>query len=339
MFIQEDMKLKVYYNIFKLRNDWERLSKENVSLTPFQYFNYNKNLFWDRWLNVFKTRLVPVFVSISDSNKIIMIAPFLKTLRNNYFMLGDIQGCGLTDFIYSNSLNDSQILECISLLRNHCKYIHVGRLLCTSRFFEVYNRANEIGGTQRDILINVKFGDDYDEYYKALTKHVRQNLRTSYNRLKSDNIEYSFEVIDNLSMTSAIWNGVSNIYCKRQKDAYGASGVWMDMKNKYLKHDSISLRYNDNLFCAILKYGNEIAAVLMGLINYEKTTIIVPRLAINTDFYHYSPGNQLVNECIKYLIEKTKVRNLDLSRGTEQYKYMMGGEEYQTVNFDIVKKQ
>ena len=53
------------------------------------------------------------------------------------------------------------------------------------------------------------------------------------------------------------------------------------------------------------------------------------------DFAFYSPGMLLINEAIKFFIEETNIRNLDLSQGEEMYKYKMGGITHQTHNFEI----
>lgn len=57
------------------------------------------------------------------------------------------------------------------------------------------------------------------------------------------------------------------------------------------------------------------------------------RLAIDTKYSFYSPGLILVNELIKYMIDKTAYRVLNLGQGTEKYKYDMGGFEVQTTDW------
>ena len=80
--------------------------------------------------------------------------------------------------------------------------------------------------------------------------------------------------------------------------------------------------------------GN-LAAFMSGFKNQERTTLIIPRLSINGDFLFYSPGLMLVNETIKFLYKQTSIRELDLSQGTEKYKFDMGGEIHTTKWFKI----
>lgn len=261
-----------------------------------------------------------------------MIAPLLKTVRGNAYMLGDIQGCGVTDFIYLKEATEEQLAKALSLVINNCNQLYLGRLKSTSPIYKFCAHHLDDSNVTTDTLVEIHFGNNYNEYFSGLSKHVRQNLRTSYNRLQTDNLSYSLQIIKKRQMNSQIWKEVNDIYCTRQIENYGAE-KGLRLKNSIFKHDSLSLRYNENLFAAILYYNQVISAVFMGLIDNNGNRIVVPRLAINNEYSRYSPGNQLINEAIKYLIENTNVRTLDLSRGTEKYKYMMGGTEYFTKNF------
>jgi len=334
------MELKVIYNIFKIKKEWEILTTNNPDLTPFSYFEYNKFIFIQRWSRFLKDRVFPVFVIVQDNDETIMIAPLVRTVRSNYFMLGDVQGCGVTDFIYRKDISDETLNNCCTMIFKYCKKIEIGRMSENSKVYQSFgNREEFTSGITTDTLVNISLRESYEEYFNSLSKHSRQNLRTSYNRLKKENISYFLKIWENEDINFKYWNQINNVYCKRQKETYGANSSFLKFKNLIFKHDSISLRHNKNKFVAVLFYDNEIAAVLMGLKNIKGDIVVVPRLAINADFSHYSPGNQLLNECIRYLIENTAIRNVDLSRGTEIYKYVMGGDDYFTKNFIIEYKQ
>ncbi|PIK21234.1 GNAT family N-acetyltransferase [Prevotella intermedia] len=79
----------------------------------------------------------------------------------------------------------------------------------------------------------------------------------------------------------------------------------------------------------------QLSAFMSGFKDQNNTTLIIPRLSINNDFLFYSPGLMLVNETIKYLYNQSTIRELDLSQGTEKYKFDMGGESHITKWFKI----
>ena len=84
--------------------------------------------------------------------------------------------------------------------------------------------------------------------------------------------------------------------------------------------------------CALLIDG-EVAAFLEGFI--DKSSILVPRLAINEKYKRYSPGLIYVMKLLKSVTGSEKIRCLNLLRGTEKYKYDLGGKTYITKNLKI----
>ncbi len=78
-----------------------------------------------------------------------------------------------------------------------------------------------------------------------------------------------------------------------------------------------------------------VAAFMGGLTSQGEENYIVPRLSINSKYRFYSPGMLLVNETARYMINKTSIRNLDLSLETETYKSKMGGVKYLIKRFVI----
>lgn len=62
--------------------------------------------------------------------------------------------------------------------------------------------------------VAIYFGDDYEVYFKSLSPSVRQNIRTSYNRIEKDGHTYELDVFTNgesaeLMRCASRWGGVS----------------------------------------------------------------------------------------------------------------------------------
>lgn len=90
----------------------------------------------------------------------------------------------------------------------------------------------------------------------------------------------------------------------------------------------------ENVFASEVRINDTLGAFMVGYVNNDNASVVVPKLAINDCYRHYSPGIILINETIKQLITRG-IKELDLARGTERYKFVMGGALYHTLNTEI----
>jgi len=99
---------------------------------------------------------------------------------------------------------------------------------------------------------------------------------------------------------------------------------------------TVSTANMEGNFNSILRIDGELAAFSSGYVTNDNSTIISPRGAMNSKFSKFSPGLLLDIETIKWLTRNTKITNLDLSRGNEEYKYALGGKEHYNYYYEIV---
>lgn len=124
------------------------------------------------------------------------------------------------------------------------------------------------------------------------------------------------------------------LYYKRHEQRYNVQTS--ALKKWYLEHlnfVTVNLRQWKDAMSVMLFVDDELAAFMGGFISHGEGSYAVPRLSINEKFGFYSPGILLVNETARYMQENTPLRILDLSQGTESYKYKMGGTEHYTKSF------
>jgi hypothetical protein len=321
------MKLVIKHRFSSVKADWERLYKLTPEVSPFMHpgaFAIAYRYFYPYYL-IWRT--IPTFAVFTDDVKVRAIVPLLKSKGKNR-LFGDVNGFNECGILY----DDCAILpQVISLL--HKRFGEV-------EFMKIDERSpvsSYKGSTAKESKnVAIRFDDSFDEYFKVLSKSVRQNIRTAYNRLNTDGLLLSMKYFkpDIAVREDVPINQLVDLYVKRHAERYGvATGR---LKQWFLKHQSFATRYYikaPNAFTSVLYINSEIVGFLSGL--YDDKTIIVPRLSIDSEFRRYSPGLVLICETIKYLQQNTSIRCLDLSLGEEQYKYQLGGRSHLAYRFNI----
>ena len=186
------------------------------------------------------------------------------------------------------------------------------------------------------------FLTDYDSWYAGLSKSVRQNIRTSYNRLNTDGKTYSFEFTAGRPLSKQQYNRINSILSKRLMEHMKVRNPLTGAAVRFLKllnPASKGLNNSSNGYCALLCIDGEIAGYTAGLMNGG--VVSVCRFAIDTVFARYNPGAIIHNELVKRLLEQDafSAREYIFSRGDEQYKLSYGGEafSYSSIRFPAAK--
>ncbi|MBQ3447248.1 MAG: GNAT family N-acetyltransferase [Synergistaceae bacterium] len=185
---------------------------------------------------------------------------------------------------------------------------------------------------ERNVKIPLDIHETFSAYTASLSKSVRQNIRTAYNRLSRGGhvIKAGTFFRDELRNDSArkILAACDDIYVARQVSRYGFTSLRTRIGKRFFRY-SAQIPEAEEGFCAFITVDDEVAAFMYGYDNRRIMSVEVPKLAINDKFKFYSPGLLLVNETVKILMEKG-YRYLDLTHGDEKYKFDMGGIEYPT---------
>ena len=184
--------------------------------------------------------------------------------------------------------------------------------------------------------MDISFGSDYQEYFNSLSKSNRQNIRTAYNKLTKDDKEYHLECLQGFSINKTIIKQQIGIYNKRALEQRAKRrSIITKFKQLYFNPITVACMRLDNAISFNFYINNRIAAFMIGF-KTNFNSIVIPRLAIDSEFAKYMPGKLLINEAIKYLVAHSDIRNIDLSRGDEKYKYDMGGKTHYNYDFEII---
>ncbi len=348
MMATDNLKLSIYRSMddARLREAWFEMERSVPLLSPFTYYDYMKHIF--RQTKLSSPSYTPLIACVeSETEELLMIAPIKRQwISGKVKMLGDIQGSAHADFLFRKGLSQENIENCIRLfIKEVGKKYKLKRLLDSSPLYKFLNEKVEKAYAGKTTCVTLKFQDDADAHIKSLSSSVRQNIRTAYNRMRRDGIEYELKVwMPGNRMGEASWQNIMTLYLNRLFSKYKAKQfgnflyrTYKTFLYKHLKHDTRSLVSSPNAFHAALYSEDRLMGFMSGYADYGMTRVVIPRLAINDEFRFYSPGYVLLNETIHYLAANTPIREIDLARGTERYKADLGGELYFTHSFSFKK--
>lgn len=327
------MKCKKYTSVEKARSYFLDQRCEH----PFQRYEILRLL--DGIAYKVKTKgSVGVYI-VTENDRTILIAPF--RLRNKKAcVLGGEETFEYVDFIYG--INDATAMKhAVDFLFETMRTEGINQIcwqhLCTESLSYQLMSMFPIKELSREcnVMIPLEF-DTYENYIKSLSKHTRQNIRTAYNRLNKAGMQGSISFVKGSERKglAQCYQKCNAIYDQRQKKQYGHTSIFQKIwrkKGAYITHTESS----SVLFFAVYSIDGNVAAYMHGFVNEFRKTVEIPRLAIDEAYSFYSPGLLLICETVKHMIEEMGYSGLDLCRGTEKYKYDMGGKEIPMISFTL----
>lgn len=315
------LKVEKYNKISELEKIWTDMQKNNQNIDAMADFEFVK-MFTSGITNKIKSLLKKssaVYYVVFNEKKPVLI--FSANVKND--IIESLYTLDFYDLVTYEKSSGKEIYEALLEISKLEKKPIVLNKLKTSK--NTYNKLSELVEFEDDVAcVKIDYTADYEAYYQSLTKHARQNLRTAYNRLKTDELTYKFEFV--MGQTDKkLASKLKNLYLNRRAKKYSNMNILKKMVYKIDEPISKVCFGLKNSFSAVLYVGDKIACYMAGIIKNGEA--IVPRLAIDDRFSRYSVGVILVNETIKELIKKS-IFTLDLAIGTETYKTQMGGVEY-----------
>lgn len=326
-----------------LRGIAEQLYMDNPYLSPYQSYDFltivglgrvDKNPFacWG---------YKPYNFVLYRDDKPVVIAPFYcnSGKKKKLLLRGQFTSAGHLDFIYSQDFEKSDFDFLIKYIKNFfgsC-FIEMDRISERSLTCK-YAKQCENTEMKTSVLVSVVLPETYDQWYLSLSKSVRQNIRTSYNRMKTDNKHFSYSLFYGQPPNKKTRADIIRLFARRLCEH---SKIRSRVLEKYLRfakarHPMTKGIDNDKSYVgAVLYIDGSLAAFFNGFVGNDNR-ILVPRLAINMDFNRYAPGGILINETMKTIKDAAfaqPITEFDLQRGDESYKYSYGGTEYYGYSF------
>lgn len=263
-----------------------------------------------------------------------------KTTAGTVITFGHLLGpSDYYDLLYSFSVSDEQFQKLFKQIQSDFKartlqFVH---LKATSKCYQALSQIPSVVSTSLS-CVAIPLPGTYEAYFASLSKSVRQNIRTAYNRLEKSKLQVQLEVFDKSQSNQIHWEHLKQLYYSRndirKEKKYWKSQLyyWLDhgFQNEKDMFDFATIQKTD-FTLAVLKIDQEIAAYFFGF--KIENNIEINRVVINETFKFYSPGLLLFNEYIKK--EISQLECVDLTVGDEKYKFDLGGKLHSIYNLKV----
>lgn len=319
-------------SISQLKDRWLDFEKGNESFTAYQSFDLSESVLKTYIPYRVFNKENPFFLEACLScgkgeDETIAIIP-LASSGSGTVTFGYSQAMPVYDFIWKPGLDKQTMRRCADALLKEFPSVVIS-LVRENSFLNEYLSERYKPEISHNVSIDIK--SSHQEWFAGLSKSIRQNVRTSYNRATTDGVVFDYRMEKGKGLSKPTVKKIMDIYVSRRRSFSDGLSKPKELMIRYCHYNTRAMTRLDSSIVATLWHGDTLAAFWAGYFSPSGDSITVPRLAINPKFSRYSPGSILINESIKELHESYPgVRELDLSSGTEKYKYDMGGVEYNT---------
>lgn len=334
-----------------LEHDWILLQK-GKDMTYFQQYEWYKILV-ELNQGIKNKKFEYCFARVLKNGKTILIAPlwivkktFAKFNKKGVYIFGRTQWSDYLNFIYDefDSASLDFLFTQIKKKYGISNYI-LEDIRQDSDLAQYIINKFHLKNIEQSICVGLNIPDSEDEYKMMLSKSAKQNIRTAFNRAKTDGISFIFN-FDDKSVNLDEFERFRNIRLSNKIQSHHTliSRLRCFISSKILRrgyfkypeynpftHDVnskfITIRSAEGELCAAFNYGFDKA----------HSQIVLMAVSTNPKYYKYSPGILALYQYIMKEIDCKEIRLIDFTRGNERYKYVLGGKEHYNVKlfFDI----
>ena len=263
------------------------------------------------------------------------IIPTITTRLSGKVRLPSCRVAGVLNMAcpYTNECSD----DLLSAMADYLKDFHKGKKLSFADMPQVTPFAQVMGkicsNKQERTSFHVPLSrfSSHDEYVASLPKNIYKNIRKAYNHLKTDGKTMELRRFDHSNMPdNAYMQSLWKLYFMRKTIwRHKKSSVltkWMNgvksIAETYSGCASRSLKALRAAELYVMEIDSKPAAFM--IVYRHRSHLLMPKLAIDTDFGRYSPGILLILEASRIWISEG-IADFDMCRGDERYKKEMGG--------------
>ena len=330
---------------------WREL-ENGRDMTAFQTYEWNR-LLLEEFFGLLYNRLfaeVRCYV-VTEDHKALAILPVIIQKRNakimwwgrkkGTYILGEGSWSDYLNFIYQEP--NAQAWELI--LNDLPKPLFFNSLRSNTELCQFLKDRSDANGQHPSV--HVPLMSDAADYGASLSKSVRQNLRTAMNRMNKAGLTYELRIEDG-KLDASLANELVRMHYDRAKiknqKKYKKNLHWIsrNLRNCYKEYQN--RQYNiiyhsmiSNVYgVTVIVYLNGVPAGYMyGMRDLDAVRVM--HNCIKEEYNFYSPMFRGAYDfiCQEITDKRYNVKQIDFTRGNENYKFQLGGEVLPLHNYSI----
>jgi CelD/BcsL family acetyltransferase involved in cellulose biosynthesis len=312
-----------------------KIIEDNFKNLKSYWLESGRNLDWpvifvlppwlESWWRVFGSGMETYIRTVKDGDSIIGIAP-MRVKDNIASFIGDIDVCDYVDFIVAPGREVdffNTVLD--GLVKNGIKQLDLKHLrpdsktlknlvpLATSRGYQVFTRPE-------DVNVEMDLPSTWDEYLGSLSATQRHEVRRKLRRLEeAGNLEFRF--VSDTASVPAVMDKFFKMFVDSRRD----KAVFLtEQREAFFRLLAANMAEAGLLKLGVLELDSKPVAQIICF-DYNNC-IYLYNSGYNPDYISLSAGLLSKVLAIKDSIEKGK-RKFDFLKGSEVYKYHLGGKE------------
>ena len=344
--MKNELSVKIFDDLFlkEYGEDFKTLCKFN-SNTPYQYLGWLNCAIKEHKCNLFKKIGFKIqFAVLYLNGEILGVAPIVIKLsgkKKGILFLGFDTASDYLDFVFSENITEKDVVYFVReiLKATECDNFYFSGLRKESITYKalINEKSFCLSGEEACVSINTDF-ENYETYISSLKKSVRQNLRTAKNRMIKDEKNGELFIYKN-DLDLKLVNELQALYEKRRKEqnksrkslSYKIYKAKRDITLKKYNYHSDSMMNNPDSVVLVYKIDGELAAFGHAL-RWKNGKLSFMQVSFSAKFGRYSPGLLMFTDYINKSMADGSNNTLDLTVGTEKYKYDLGGQEHFVVS-------
>ncbi len=332
----EEREIKFFKNIGDFYRGIDNKAIDVSINSPFQYEMWQKCLYKEHITQHSKIPYIGVHV-IRCGMTVLGGHFFVKTTGRSkgVFFIGSGGETDYHDLVYFSENVESEDIQFLidSIAKKFSvtsfSFLQIRKESPLSKWAEL----NGIEPYKDNECASITLSGSYDEYFKSLSKSVRQNIRTANNRVKKDEHSTAFAIYEEQVIPTGLKLELLTLYEKRRiiktkkEGNDGLKNWFFERVRAYRKkkYNIISevMGYAKGTFLGVYKIDNIVAAYCFGL-KKNNDELCIMQVSINDDFDRYSPGMLLLTNVFQTILDDNRSILFDLTNGNERYKFSLG---------------
>ena len=324
------------FNSSELKEKWKEMYFANPRLLPYASRRYSE--LFNKYFFVRSNRLFwrkRFYGLYNGENELLMILPLCirgKELR----VFCDFGNGEILDFIYPETVTSEHFAKLFAELSSKFQgYKLILNRLEPESLLHKWLQANNYQSLRQKSYAKLHLPKTYEEYLKSLSVGTRYNIRKKEKKIKMLDKPFRIEFTRG-PISDVVKKECFRLYDQREAEREGRKrSFWSRYRRENFNALTDICTKEADSFNVCLYIGEKIVCFGSGLYDYEKKRLVSRKTGIDSAYDKYSPGIFLHTQTIKWLIENTEVEWFDLAGGREQYKYLLGCEEYFCHSYEI----